>query len=108
MKEDKLIGTLGLLVAIIQPILAAIGINLPISAMIIALLGIVAGAFIKTANDKLLLSSAILILVVGSLALFQPFGNVISDIFKNITIFVAGYLVVPITKTILSEFGILK
>jgi hypothetical protein len=101
----KWLGLLGIFLAIVAPFASMGGMKLDWAVWLIALLGLVAGIFLK-ADVKTMLAGIVLLSISGIFASIPAFGSLLNDIFKNIAVFAGALIAIPALKIIWSKFKV--
>jgi hypothetical protein len=101
----KWLGVLGILLAVVAPLAKFANIDLSFAVWLVALLGLIAGFFLKV-DVKTMLAGIVLLSISGIFASIPAFGAILNDIFKNIAVFAGAMIAIPALKIVWSKFKV--
>jgi len=107
MQEREIIkyaGLLGIVLAVLLPIAGMAGFKAEIT-WLIAVLGLITGFFLK-ADVKTLLAGIVLLSITGIFATIPQFGELLTNIFKNLAVFAGAMIAIPAIRVIWSKFKV--
>jgi len=102
----KWLGIVGIAIAVLAPVIAKfVSVNVSWTMWAVAVVGLVAGFFIK-ADVKTMLAGLVLLGITGIFASIPTVGELLNSISKNLAVFAGAFVSVSALKVLLKKAGV--
>jgi hypothetical protein len=102
----KWLGVVGVALAVLAPVIAKfVNVNVGWTVWAVAVVGLVAGLFVK-ADVKTMLAGLVLLAITGIFSSVPAVGELLNSIFKNLAVFAGAFVSVSALKVLLKKVGV--